>query len=272
MMAFLIDSALRYAAIAIFVFAGAILLLWVFQRSLLYFPPPGKPDPRMAGPMQTVRVETADGLTLEGWYAPPMGEEDEIIILFHGNAGRIDYEAPRMAPYLAAGKGVLLAEYRGYGGNPGRPSEAGFYEDGRAYLDWLAGKQGIGPERIVLYGESLGSGVAVQLASETRYKALILSVPFSSALDVARRQYGFVPFLDRLMRDTYRNDEKIAAIGAPLFIGVAEQDRIVPARFGLRLFELANEPKTLKLYEGAGHNDLPRAGFDRDALAFIKAL
>ena len=189
------------------------------------------------------------------------------IAYFHGNAGNIADRGFKVRPFLDAGLGVLLVGYRGYGGNPGAPSEAGLFADGRAALDFLAG-QGVPANRIVVFGESLGSGVAVLLASERRLGAVVLEAPFTSAADAGQRAYPFLP-VRRLIRDRFDSLSRIGAIGAPLLIVHGECDRVVPADQGRRLLAAAAEPKEGVFLPEAGHNDAFEHGSVRLALEFL---
>src|SRR5262250_2244954 len=172
-------------------YLAALLALFVFQRSLLYVPNTGAPslaEAGLEGAMESVQIKTTDGLQLLAWYRAPSSNPGLMLVYFHGNAGHIGDRGDRVRPYLDAGFGVLLVEYRGYGGNPGRPSEAGLYADARAAIAFLR-EAGVGNDRIVLYGESLGTGVAVQMASEGVGSALVLESPPSSIPAVAQSRY-----------------------------------------------------------------------------------
>jgi fermentation-respiration switch protein FrsA (DUF1100 family) len=157
--------------------------------------------------------------------------------------------------------GVLMLQYRGYGGNPGIPTEIGLYADGAAALDFLAA-EGIPPNRLVLYGESLGSGVAVTLAAQREVAGLVLEAPFTSVAEVAQHHYSFMP-ASALVRDRFDSLAKIGGVRAPILILHGEQDRVVPIRFGRALFDAAPQPKEFWLSQEAGHGNLMRlGGFD----------
>ena len=161
----------------------------------------------------------------------------------------------------------MLASYRGYGGNPGTPSEAGLAADARAAVGWLADR-GVEPDCLVLYGESLGSGVAVRLASQTPVAAVLLESPFSSVADVAQALYPIFP-VRALLHDRFDSVARIADIGAPLLVMHGEADRTVPVRFGRRLFDAAAEPKEAWWVAGGGHVDLHRHGASQVVLDFL---
>ena len=252
------------------VFVGGLYLL---QRNLMYHPDHAVPSPAASGApeMMAVTFSTGDGLALVAWYRPP-ARGALSIVYFHGNAGHIGYRASKARPYLDAGLGLLLVGYRGYGGNPGSPTEAGLYADGRAALAFLA-EQGVPPHMTALYGESLGCGVAVQMARETAgsepVAAVVLESPFTGVGDIAATHYPFVP-ARWLVKDRFDSVEKIADIRAPVLIIHGEKDRVVPVRFGRRLFEAAAEPKESRWFRDAGHNNLYDFGAAETVNAFLR--
>jgi len=255
-------------------FGYAVLVggMFTFQRSLLYHPggPPGSPAASGVPEMTPVSLSTQDGLTLLSWYRPAE-EGKPTLVLLHGNAGHIGNRGFKVRHYLDAGLGVLLVEYRGYGGNPGSPTEDGLYADGLAALDYLAGQK-VASGDIILYGESLGSGVAVYLAlrmtKTVSAGAMILEAPFTSIADVAAAHYPFVP-ARWLVRDKFNSVAKIRHIQAPLFIIHSRADRVIPIRFGQRLFDAAVEPKESRWYDEGGHNGLYEVGAPAAVMDFI---
>ncbi len=247
--------------------------LYVFQRNLLYLPDNSRPSPSAsgAGEMEAVTLTTSDGLELTSWYkASAKGKPT--IIYFHGNAGNIGGRAGKVKPYIEQGYGVLLTGYRGYGGNPGKPSEEGLYKDGRAAVEF-ASSQGINPSLMVLYGESLGTGVAIQIAMEMASTApvgaVVLEAPYTSISDVAAYHYPYVP-VRYMIRDRFESISKIASISSPLLVFHGDRDRTIPIRFGRKLFAAAMEPKKSHWYAGAGHTDLYDFGAAKTVLDFLK--
>ncbi len=197
------------------------------------------------------------------------------MVYFHGNGGNISGRVKRVRPYLNAGLGVLLVGYRGYGGNPGTPSEQGLYEDARAALRFVEA-DGVAAERTVLYGESLGSALAIHVAAERAAEgrpvaAVIGEGAPSSVVDVAARRYFFAP-VRTLIRDRFDSRAKVAEIGAPLLLIHGEDDRIVPIEFSRALYDAAVEPKVARWIEGGGHNDLPQHGIDALVFDFLARL
>jgi len=212
-------------------------------------------------------LQTEDGLSLLSWYLPAQPGRP-VIAYFHGNGGHVGYRAERLLRFAREGFGVLMVEYRGYGGNPGTPSETGFYTDGRAALAFLD-REGVTPNRLMLYGESLGSGVAVALAAERQVAAVILEAPPTSVAEVAQCHFPFVPAA-RMVTDRYDSLSRIGKVKAPILVLHGERDRVVPIRYGRALLDAAPEPKEGWFAPDAGHEDLARYGAMDVVVAFIE--
>jgi len=263
---------------AIALLAAAYLAILIglsfFQNNLLYHPDKSLPDPVTSGvaEMLPLKAQSADGLDLLSWYAG--GKPDQpIVVYFHGNAGHIGMRGHKVRPFLDAGYGVLLVGYRGFGGNPGKPSEVGFYADAHAALSIIK-ESGDGARPVVFYGESLGTAVATAMAAERAaaghaVQALILEAPFPSVTAAAGYYYPFIP-VKWLLNDTFDQGSRIAAVSAPVLIFHGDQDKTMPIRFGKALFEVAKSPKQAKWFEGAGHNNLFDFGAAELSLAFIQ--
>ncbi len=253
-------------------YALILALLFALQRSLLYYPSAERPDPAefgLAGVVTPVALETGDGLTILAWHRPPARDSLPTLVYFHGNAGHIGHRAGKAAVFLEAGLGILLVEYRGYGGNPGRPTEEGLYEDARAAVGFLR-ERGVAEQRMLLYGESIGAGVAVQIASEGLAAAgIILEAPPTSIAAVAQSHYPFLPAY-WLVIDRFDSIAKIGKVRMPLLILHGERDTIVPVRFGRALLEAAQQPKEGRFFPEAGHNDLYEFGAGEVALDFLQ--
>lgn len=256
------------------VFAGGYALLVgglaVFQRDMIYHPSSEVVTPAQAGvpEMVPVPVCTEDNLVITGWYAPATQPQAATIALFHGNAGTLAHRAHKARMLMDAGYGVFLVGYRGYGGNPGRPSEIGLYSDSRAALTWLV-NQGIAETSLVAYGESLGTGVAVQMAAEhPDLAALVLEAPFTRLPDLAPA-FLLPGFADMLMTDRYDSLGKIGAIQTPLLILHGEHDGVVPVSMGRQVFAAAMGEKEGAFLAQAGHNDLWDHGGGERVLEFV---
>ena len=261
---------------AALLYSLTVAFLFLLQRDFMYFPDTSKPDPAasVAHEMKVVTYGTFDGLELASWYYPPRDETFPVVVHFHGNAGNIGSRAKTARMLIDKGYGVLLAEYRGYGGNPGKPDEPGLMFDGKAALDFLANK-GVPSTRVVAYGESLGSGIAVSLAMDAafdggHFKAVVLESPFSSIVDAARVHYPFLP-VGILLKDRFESTPRISAIRAPLLVVHGDKDDIVPIKLGKKLFSAALEPKQSKWIKGGGHNNLYDFGAGDVVLDFLQS-
>jgi len=241
------------------IYAAIVGGMYVFQRNLLYFPSTEIPDRAQAGvpDMRVVSLKTEDGLSLQSWYKRAQPGRPTIV-LFHGNGGHIGHRGYKARLFIDAGIGVLLVEYRGYGGNPGKPSEQGFHVDARSALSFLI-KEKIDLDRIVLYGESLGTGVAVQLATEKNtknsIKAIVLEAPYTSIPDVAAHHYPFL-MARMIVKDSFDSHSRIGRYLGDLLVIHGERDRTVPIFFGRKLFSAAREPKKAYWLPELGHNDV----------------
>ncbi|MBI3704889.1 MAG: alpha/beta hydrolase [Rhizobiales bacterium] len=250
---------------------GAVLaLMYLFQRSLMYFPDTTRHAPAAAGLPQAeeVTLTSADGERLLAWHVPPRGPKP-VVLYFQGNAGALDLRAERFRWLLADGTGLLALNYRGYGGSSGKPSEDGLIRDALAAYDFAAARYA--QKRIVLWGESLGTAVAVALAAERQVGGVMLDAPFSSAADVGASAYPFVP-VRWFMRDPFRSDLRIARVSAPLLVLHGERDRVIPIRFGEKLFALAREPKRMVRFPAGEHSDLDSHGAPQAVKDFLAGL
>ncbi len=255
------------ALLVLYILIAAIMFLC--QRRILFRPDRARPDLARAGVpgVRATTVATPDGLTLLAWYLPAPGDTDPVVLYLHGNAGHIGHRAFRLDRFHRFGWGALLLEYRGYGGNPGRPSEAGLTIDARAALAALLA-MGIAPTRIVLYGKSLGSGLAARLSTEQPVAAVLLESPYTSITDIARSRYWFLP-VRWLLRDRFDSFRIIGGALAPVLVMHGARDRIVPVAMGRAVFAAAPEPKQLWIAPHAGHIDLVEAGAMDVAADFV---
>jgi len=259
-------------AILLILYAGIVAYVYSIQRSLLYFPSHTYVTPRaaMANPaLMELPVTTADGVALKGWYAPAAGKT-LTLVYFHGNGDDLESSAPVARIYIRAGYGILLAEYRGYSGLPGTPTEAGLYDDARTYLRALIAA-GVDPHGIVLFGRSLGTGVAAQMATEFPVGGLILLSPYRSIPDVAADHFPFLP-VRLLMKDRFETVRKIGSIKVPMLVANGGRDEVIPPTQGREIYALANEPKEFFFAPTAGHNDMFDFGFGAASLKWLDRL
>jgi uncharacterized protein len=245
------------AAVGVASVVVILLIFWITQRRLIYFPSPGVDDPATVGLRQTERVvfATSDGLQLNGWFVPATASPTgDVVVVFNGNAGNRSYRADLARAFGARGLATFLFDYRGYGDNPGAPSEEGLARDAEAARGYLESRRDVDSRRIVYFGESLGAAVAVHLAVSRPPRALVLRSPFTSLVDTARHHYSYLP-VGLLLRDRFASQDVIARIRCPVVVITAAFDSIVPADQSRRLYEAANQPKRLVVIDGADHND-----------------
>ena len=242
---------------AILVLLGLAAVIWFGQRGLIYFPSSDVPSLVDAGlrGADAIAFETEDELRLEGWFVPAAGAPSGYtVIVFNGNAGHRGYRADLAQGLASRGIASLLFDYRGYGGNPGLPSERGLARDARGALAYLRQRPDVDPTRIVYFGESLGAAVAVGLAAADPPAALVLRSPFTSLAEMGRVHFPILP-ARWLLRDRYPSIDRISSIKSPLLVIAGDADRIVPVEQSLDLYAAGNDPKRLIVLKGADHND-----------------
>ena len=247
---------MRIALSSAAILLAVVAVIWVFQRKLMYFPSSQVPDPQAIGLRGAVPVSfpTADGLTLHGWFVSRTAMPEAVVLVFNGNAGNRAHRAPLADALAGLGHAVLLFDYRGFGGNPGSPSEKGLRLDARAARRYVLSRPDVDPGSLVYFGESLGTGVAVELASEHPPAGLILRSPFTSMTAVGQHHYRWLP-VRMILRDRYATLDRIRSLRMPLLVIAGDRDRIVPFSHSREVFDAANEPKSLLVVRGADHND-----------------
>lgn len=241
---------------AVIVYAVILLLVFLFQARLVYFPEVERrlnATPRAAGlEFEEVSLRTADDETLHGWWVPASAARGTVLLL-HGNAGNISHRLEYLTMFNRLGYAALIIDYRGYGKSSGRPSEDGTYRDAEAAWQYLIEAHGLKPRDIVLFGESLGGGVATWLALQHPPRALALASTFTSVPDLGAQVYPWLP-VRWIARIGYNNIDRIRRITAPVLIAHSRDDDIIPFSHGQALFGAANEPKQFLELRG-GHND-----------------
>jgi uncharacterized protein len=261
---------LRKALVGLFaVYLGVFCLLALEQRAMIYVPRAALATPAEAGlaGVETLRIETQDGEKLEAWLHPPKSADQPLIVYFHGNGGALIDRKDRFATLVAHGYGLLAPSWRGFGASTGAPSEEGLLLDAEAaYAEAL--KRGYAPSRIVLMGESLGTGVATMIAARHDVAALVLDSPYDSILALAGSRFPYFPVSLALV-DTFRADEAIGEVKAPVLMALTEDDPVTPAANARRLFARANEPKRMLAFPGAVHAALASPGALEKAMQWI---
>lgn len=252
------SSLVRPALIVLLVIAVLVTALWLLQRRLIFLPDTSHPGPAAEAISggHDVTLHTTDGLALTAWLVPPSGpSRDMTVLVAGGNAGNRGGRAPVARALAARGFAVLLLDYRGYGGNPGRPSEAGLALDVRAAYRHLVDEAKVSPDRIIYFGESLGCAVVTGLAVEHPPAGLLLRSPFTDLAATAAEHYPFLPV--RLMLwDRFPVAEQVAGITVPTAVVYGTEDSIVPAEQSLMVAKAAGGAVEITPVEGADHNDV----------------
>lgn len=256
-------TVLHYIFVALAFYASLVVVITIFQRSLLYHPDRNLSSPQSYGlpeTMKPVMLSTDDGITVTSWYQPAE-EGKPTIVYFHGNAGHMGDRSEKFIAFIDKGFGLLTLSYRGYGTSGGSPTEEGIYQDARAAVRYVL-SQSVPETHIVIYGESLGSGVAVQMATEfQKAKALVLEAPYTSITRRASEIYFYLP-VAWMLKDHFDSKSKIKSVRVPLLLFHGELDPTIPIAHGKELLEAANEPKKGIFYPHVAHTD-----FDEDVLA-----
>ena len=253
----------RVATAAVVAVVALLVVAWALQRRLIYFPASG-PVPAVGELLpggEEVSFDTEDGLRLRGWFVAGQAGGATVLV-FNGNGGNRSARAPLAAALARAGISVLLFDYRGYGGNPGQPTENGLAADARAAHSYLLSRPDVRAGSIVYFGESLGAAVALGLAVERPPAALVLRSPFTSLADVGARHYPYLP-VGVLLKDRYDSIGRVGSITCPLVVVAGAADTLVPAEQSRRLYDAAAEPKRYVEIPGAGHNDWQLQAGDR---------
>lgn len=256
------------AIVLVTVYCAGLLVLYVRQREMLFpIPPVGRTAPDAAGLPEAEEhvLTTSDGEKVIVWHVPAKPGHS-VILYFPGNGDFLAGRVSRFKAMTADGTGLVALSYRGYGGSSGMPSEQGLLSDTAAAYAFTATRYGA--ERIVAWGFSLGTGVAVAIASEHRVGKLILEAPYTSTVDVAASSFWFVP-VRLLMRDPFHSDQRLARVTVPLLVMHGTNDLAISIIFGERLFALAHEPKRFVRMVGGGHDNLDQYGAIETARGFI---
>ena len=253
------------------VYLALCALAYFGNRAFMYFPDPARVPPAEAGlaGVEEIELAAADGTLLVAWYAPAQGTRPTLLY-FHGNGANAANRALKIATMLESGFGVFYLNNRGYGGSAGKPTEANNVADAIAAYDRLR-RFGVPEDRIVAYGESLGSGQAVRLAADRKVAAIVLEAAPTSTVDVGRSIYFFLP-LSLLIADQYDVERHIGAVTAPLLILHGEDDEVIPVDMARRNYRAANEPKRIETFPGGHHNDLFEHGAWDKTRAFLLSL
>ena len=229
-------------SLVVLVYFLATLGLYIFQRSLLYHPTENNyGGDRLTVNIEKVKIVTEDNIDLLAWYHNKDINKFKTILYLHGNAGSLENRIHKINHFEDMNINFLLLSWRGFSGNKGEPTEQGLYQDARSAVKWLI-KQGVFEENIIIYGESLGTGVTTEIAQNKNFAGIISETPFTSMVAAGKSKYPIFP-IKLLLKDKYESDKKIKNIKSPVLIMHGEEDQIVPFWMGEKMFELANEPK-----------------------------
>jgi len=226
----------------IVIYASVLILLFIFQRSLMYHPLENNySEDKLNVEVEKVKILTSDNINLLGWFHKKDLNKFKTIVYFHGNAGNLENRIHKLNHFKNMNVNFLIIAWRGFSGNKGKPSEKGLYIDANSAISWLK-KMGLTEKDIILYGESLGTGIATELAQTNNYAGLVLETPFTSMVKTAKSFYPYIP-VSLLLKDKYDNQKKIKNIKIPVLVMHGEADQIVPFWMGKKIYEIANEPK-----------------------------
>ena len=219
-----------------------LVFLYFYQRNLLYHPNENNySGDKISVDIEKVKIQTADNIELLGWYHEKNLKDYKTLVYFHGNAGSLENRIHKLNHFQDMNINFLIIAWRGFNGNKGKPSERGLYVDGKSAIDWLK-KKGVDEKNLILYGESLGTGVATHLAQNKNYAGVILETPFTSMVDAAKNFYPYIP-INLLLKDKFENFKKVKNINTPILVMHGEVDQIVPFSMGKKIYEIANNPK-----------------------------
>ena len=230
------------SVVFVIIYSLVLTLTYIFQRNLLYHPTENNySGDQILVDIEKVKIKTSDNIELISWYHNKDFNKYKTILYFHGNAGSLENRIHKINHFKDINVNFLIFAWRGFSGNKGKPTEKGLYEDAKSAVQWLKLK-GINEENIILYGESLGTGVAIEIAQNKNFSGVILESPFTSMIDTGKDKYPFLP-VRFLLKDKYENNKKIKNIKSPILVMHGKIDKIVPFYMGKKIYELANEPK-----------------------------
>ena len=224
------------------VYLLVLILLFIFQRNLMYLPLENNySGDKLEVEVEKVKIVTSDNINLLGWFHKKDLNKFKTIVYFHGNAGTLENRVHKLNHFKDMDVNFLIIAWRGFSGNKGKPSEKGLYIDANSAIVWLK-KLGLVEKDIILYGESLGTGVATEIAQSNNYAGLVLETPFTSMIEAAKNFYPYIP-VSLLIKDKYDNQKKIKNINTPVLVMHGEVDQIVPFKMGKKIYEIASQPK-----------------------------
>ena len=233
---------LKLVFIIFIIYFFTLIILFFFQRNLLYHPTENNYyGDKLTVYVDKVKIKTKNNIELLGWYHKKDSNRYKTILFLHGNAGSLENRIHKINHFENMNVNFLIISWRGFSGNKGNPSEVGLYDDAKSAINWLE-NEGVMKENIVIYGESLGTGIATEIAQHSNFAGVILESPFTSMIDAAKNKYPIFP-IKFLLKDKYESEKKIKNIKSPILIMHGEVDKIVPFWMGKKMYDIANEPK-----------------------------
>tara|TARA_B100001250_G_scaffold179216_1_gene154076 strand:- start:1511 stop:2323 length:813 start_codon:yes stop_codon:yes gene_type:complete len=225
---------------SVIIYLTVTLIIFFFQRKIMYHPGVDSylDEKNLSHKIEKVTIESENPLV--GWHYEK-NKSFKTLLFFHGNAGKLDNRIYKLNEFAELNLNYLIFAYRGFSGNKGNPSENGLYKDAESANIWLNSK-GISDNKIIIYGESLGTAVAIELSQNKKFAGIILESPFTSMVDLGKKYYPIFP-VQLLLKDKYESKKKINNISSPILIIHGKKDKIVPFYMGEKLYELANKPK-----------------------------
>ena len=258
-----------YLALSSIILAYIIIVLftYLYQRKLLYHPSENNyTGDEIQFDYKEVFIEVDKDVKLKSWFLEKDLKKNKIILYFHGNAGDLTNRVHKLNELNKLDVNILIISWRGFSGNQGKPTEKNLYNDARKSVEWL-NKTGVTSKNIILYGESLGTGVATELGQNNSFSGIVLESPFTSIADAAKIYYPYLP-VNLLLKDRYDSIKKIRNIKIPILIMHGKKDNIVPFFMGEKLYQIANEPK----YKYFSEEDDHMMEFNDDLLKAVKVI
>ena len=232
---------LSIVGLVVLIYLTITFVLYYSQRSLLYHPSENNySGDKLIVPIDKVKILTDDNIELVAWHHKK-NDNYKTILFLHGNAGSLENRIHKINHFNDMDVNFLIVAWRGFSGNKGKPTENGLYIDAKSAVKWLKNK-GVNEEEIIIYGESLGTGVGTEIAQNKNFAGIILETPFTSMIDAAKKFYPYIP-VNLLLKDKFENKKKIKNINSPILVMHGEADQIVPFSMGKKIYEIANEPK-----------------------------
>ena len=229
-----------------------VVLTYIFQRNLLYHPKENNyHGDKLLVKIDKIKIKTRDNIELISWYHNKDSANYKTVLFLHGNAGSLENRIHKINHFKNMNVNFLIVAWRGFSGNKGMPTEKGLYEDARSAVNWLNLK-GVNEKNIIIYGESLGTGVAIEIAQNKNFAGIILESPFTSMINAGKDKYPFLP-VKILLKDKYESEKKIKNIKIPILIMHGKVDNIVPFEMGKKMYDLANKPKYFYFSEYDDH-------------------